>query len=116
MDFKPIVHQLNREKYKWISWDPPGYGKSRPPHKREFCSSRFECVSELDVDYIKELMSICGHSKYTLVAWSGAALSAIIIAADKEQSEKVNGLVTWGAFGYVAEGMMPGVTGWFGLN
>lgn len=57
MDFIPIANQFNTKKYKWIAWDPPGYGKSRPP-KREFASERYETVGFLDVPYIKELMNV----------------------------------------------------------
>lgn len=46
-----------------------------------------------------------GYSKYTLLAWSGAAITAIMIAA--EQPEKVSGLITWGAFGYASMEMVP---------
>lgn len=56
MDFKPIIPMLNTEKYKWLSYDPPGYGKSRPP-KREF-QSKYGSVYALDVPYIKEIMEV----------------------------------------------------------
>lgn len=50
-----------------------------------------------------------GYSRYTLLAWSGAALSAIEIASS--QPETVSGLITWGAFGHVVEEMVPPVEG-----
>lgn len=57
MDFKPIIPELNLQKYKWISWDPPGHGKSIPP-KRPFGSEKFDAVYQQDVKYVKELMNV----------------------------------------------------------
>lgn len=33
-DFKPQVEGLNKDKFTVVAWDPPGYGKSRPPDRK----------------------------------------------------------------------------------
>lgn len=48
-----------------------------------------------------------GYPKYTMLAWSGAAITAIMIAS--EQPEKVSGLITWGAFPFATKEMVPKV-------
>lgn len=52
-DFKPQIETLNREKYTIISWDPPGYGFSRPPD-RDFSSGFFD----RDADCVITLMKV----------------------------------------------------------
>ncbi|CAL8069628.1 unnamed protein product [Orchesella dallaii] len=105
MDVKPIIHEFNKEKYKCIAWDPPGYGGSRPPN-RPFLP-KGETVYEYDVKYATELMNVLGVERYTLLAWSGGALTGIMMA--NQTPEKVSGLITWGAFGFASGKMVPGV-------
>ncbi|CAL8069629.1 unnamed protein product [Orchesella dallaii] len=93
MDFKPIMHQFNKEKYKWIAWDPPGYGKSRPPI-RSFIPEGYECVYEQDVNYAATLMNILGYQRYTLLGWSGGVVTSILIA--NQRPENISGLIIWG--------------------
>lgn len=33
-DFAPQLNSMDRTKYTLLSWDPIGYGKSRPPERR----------------------------------------------------------------------------------
>ncbi|ODM99538.1 Valacyclovir hydrolase [Orchesella cincta] len=106
MDFKPIMHEFNKEKYKWIAWDPPGYGKSRPP-TRPFLPNGYVCVYEYDVKYATELMNILGYQHYTLLAWSGGSITGVIMATN--QPEKISGLITWGA-GFFETEAIPFVT------
>ncbi|CAL8069627.1 unnamed protein product [Orchesella dallaii] len=93
MDFTPIMHQFNKEKYKWIAWDPPGYGKSRPP-TRSFIPEGYECVYEQDVKYAATLMNILGYKRYTLLSWSAGAITSILMA--NRQAENISGIIMWG--------------------
>ena len=38
MDFGKFFEKVDKEKFTWVAWDPPGYGKSRPP-PRDFTGS-----------------------------------------------------------------------------
>lgn len=33
-DFKPQVEGFDKQKFTIVAWDPPGYGKSRPPNRK----------------------------------------------------------------------------------
>jgi len=104
MDFLPILPSLNTKKYKWVSWDPPGFGKSRPP-KRYYLTEGYASAFMVDAKYVKELMNMFGHQQYTCVAWSGSGHSAFLVAS--EQPEKVPGIIVWGGFGYVPMEAIP---------
>lgn len=52
-DFTPQVEGFNREKFTLVAWDPPGYGKSRPPDK-QFTEDFYE----KDADYAYEFMKV----------------------------------------------------------
>jgi valacyclovir hydrolase len=32
-DFRPQLTSLDKKKFTVVGWDPPGYGKSRPPNR-----------------------------------------------------------------------------------
>lgn len=71
---------MNKEKFTIIAWDPPGYGKSRPPD-RDCSGDHFS----RDADYAYELMKTLGFSKYSLVGWSGGGITSIIAASKYPQ-------------------------------
>ncbi|KOB68040.1 Bphl-like protein, partial [Operophtera brumata] len=52
-DFKPQIEGFDLEKFTLVVWDPPGYGKSRPPEK-DFPADFYE----KDADYAYEFMKI----------------------------------------------------------
>lgn len=52
-DFKPQIEGINRDKFTLIVWDPPGFGKSRPPEK-DFLPDFYE----KDADYAYEFMKV----------------------------------------------------------
>ncbi|XP_053593283.1 valacyclovir hydrolase-like [Microplitis demolitor] len=76
-DFKPQIEGLDKTKFTVVGWDPPGYGKSRPPD-RVFSDNFFE----RDAEYAYELTNILGIQKFSLVGWSGGGITAINIAAN----------------------------------
>jgi valacyclovir hydrolase len=52
-DFKPQIEGFNHEKFQVVVWDPPGYGKSRPPDK-QFDVNFYHT----DADYAREMMKV----------------------------------------------------------
>lgn len=75
-DFKPQMEKLNREKFTVIGWDPPGYGKSRPP-ARDFPEDFFE----QDAGWAHDLMKGLGYDKFSLIGWSDGGITSLILAA-----------------------------------
>ncbi|XP_057336468.1 valacyclovir hydrolase-like [Microplitis mediator] len=79
-DFKPQIESLDKTKFTIVAWDPPGYGKSRPPD-RDFSGD----FGQRDADYAYELMNTLGFSKFSLVSWSIGGIYSMIIAAKYPQ-------------------------------
>ncbi|XP_012265443.2 valacyclovir hydrolase [Athalia rosae] len=80
-DFKPQVTNMDREKFTLIAWDPPGYGKSRPPN-RTFPLDFFA----RDAGIAYELMKVIGYDKFSLIGWSGGGITSIFMAANNPES------------------------------
>jgi len=66
-----------------VSWDPPGYGDSRPPERT------WPGVADLtegptfyhrDARLADQLMKSLGHENYSVVGWSDGAITALIMA------------------------------------
>ncbi|XP_033225978.1 valacyclovir hydrolase-like isoform X2 [Belonocnema kinseyi] len=74
--FKPQIENLSREKFRIIAWDPPGYGKSRPPD-RTFP----EDFLERDAILACNLMTTLGHSIFSIIGMCHGGISAIILAS-----------------------------------
>ncbi|KAI5633596.1 alpha/beta hydrolase fold domain-containing protein [Phthorimaea operculella] len=89
-DFKPQVEGLNREKFTVVAWDPPGYGKSRPP-ERDFPTDFYE----RDADYAFKVMKALNIPKYSLLGWSDGGITSMIFAA--KYPDVVHKLVLFGA-------------------
>ena len=53
-----------------LAWDPPGYGKSRPPN-RTFPLDFFARDAKVALKFMKSL----GHDKFSIVGWSGNNLN-----------------------------------------
>ncbi|KAL4716293.1 hypothetical protein ACJJTC_014773 [Scirpophaga incertulas] len=93
-DFKPQVEGFNRDQFTLIAWDPPGYGKSRPPEKK-FPTNFYEN----DADSANEFMKNLGIAKYSLLGWSDGGISSMILAA--KYPEAVQKLVVWGTNSFI---------------
>ncbi|RVE51996.1 hypothetical protein evm_003274 [Chilo suppressalis] len=93
-DFRPQVEGFDREKFTLVAWDPPGYGKSRPP-ERSFPTDFYV----KDADYANQFMKNLGISKYSLLGWSDGGISSIIFAA--KYPETVHKLVVWGTNAFI---------------
>lgn len=55
---KPQIEGFNRDKFTLVVWDPPGYGKSRPPEK-VFSTDFYE----RDADAAYEFMKVKAYLK-----------------------------------------------------
>lgn len=93
-DFLPQLQNLNRDIFTLYAWDPPGYGKSRPPDRDwpvHFLGR--------DADVAAKLMQKLGIDKYSVVGWSDGGITGLMVAARNPQ--KVRKLVIWGSNAYV---------------
>ncbi|XP_053605739.1 valacyclovir hydrolase-like isoform X2 [Plodia interpunctella] len=93
-DFQPQVEGFDREKFTLIVWDPPGYGKSRPPDKKFN-----ENFYEIDADYAAEFMKELQIPKYSLLGWSDGGNTGMILAAKHQAA--VQKLVVWGSNSFI---------------
>ncbi|XP_076629373.1 serine hydrolase BPHL-like [Colletes latitarsis] len=93
-DFKPQIEGLSKEKFTIVAWDPPGYGKSRPPD-RTFPDDFFE----RDAAWARNLMKVLGHEKYSLIGWSDGGITSLILAA--MYPENVRKMVAVAANSYI---------------
>lgn len=75
-DFKPQIEGLDKEKFTIIAWDPPGYGKSRPPD-RTYPDDFFQ----RDAIWACDLMKALGYTKFSLIGWSDGAITSLILAS-----------------------------------
>lgn len=51
-DFSPQITGFDPNEYTVIAWDPPGYGKSRPPQK-DFSDGFYERDADMAVKLLK---------------------------------------------------------------
>ncbi|XP_055523792.1 valacyclovir hydrolase [Wyeomyia smithii] len=95
-DFKPQIEQLPAllPNCTVIAWDPPGYGKSRPPEK-QFGLDFYEKDAETAV----QLMEKVGFQKFSVIGWSDGGITGLIMAGRK--AKQVEKLVVWGANAYI---------------
>lgn len=95
-DFKPQIEQLPAllPNHKIIAWDPPGYGKSRPPDK-DFGLDFYE----KDAVAAASLMEKIGFRKFSIIGWSDGGITGLILAGFKPS--QVEKLVVWGSNAYI---------------
>lgn len=91
---KPQIEGFNKDKFTLVAWDPPGYGKSRPPEK-EFTTDFYE----KDADISHEFMKALGIPKYSLMGFSDGGITGLIHAA--KYPDAVNKLVVWGSNSFI---------------
>ncbi|XP_031763901.1 valacyclovir hydrolase-like [Galleria mellonella] len=93
-NFKPQIEGFDREMFTLVAWDPPGYGKSRPPEK-DFRTDFYE----RDADCAYELMKALKLPKYSILGWcDGGAVGMILAAKHPEVVEK---LVVWASKAFI---------------
>lgn len=95
-DFKPQIEQLPRllPNHKVIAWDPPGYGKSRPPEKAFGVD-----FYERDAETASGLMEKMGFPSFSVVGWSDGGITGLVMAGRKPS--QVEKLVIWGSNAYI---------------
>lgn len=89
-DFKPQIEGLDRKKFTVVAWDPPGYGKSRPPD-RTYPDNFFE----RDAKYASNLMKNLGYEKYSLIGWSDGGITSFFLGSS--YSNNVRKMIVIGA-------------------
>ncbi|CAL8105530.1 unnamed protein product [Orchesella dallaii] len=90
-DFGPILEHFDLTKFTVVVWDPPGYGKSRPPN-RDFSGGAQ--MYTRDALCASHLMRSLGHRRYSLLGWDGGANTACIMASN--HPDHVIKVVIWG--------------------
>ncbi|XP_076239596.1 serine hydrolase BPHL [Calliopsis andreniformis] len=75
-DFKPQIEGLNKSKFTIVAWDPPGYGKSRPPDR-----IYYDDFLERDAEQAHNLMKTLGYSKFSVIGWSDGGITSLMMAA-----------------------------------
>lgn len=93
-DFKPQIEHLNTDKFTIVAWDPPGYGKSRPPD-RTFPDDFFQ----RDASWGHNLMQTLGYSKFSLIGWSDGGITSLLLASTYPES--ILKMVVLGANAYI---------------
>ncbi|KYN43712.1 Valacyclovir hydrolase [Trachymyrmex septentrionalis] len=93
-DFKPQMENLNVDGLTIVAWDPPGYGKSRPPD-RTFPDDFFQ----RDATWAYNLMKTLGYSKFSLIGWSDGGITSLLLASAYPDS--VYRMVVFGANAYI---------------
>ncbi|KAJ8279892.1 hypothetical protein COCON_G00069580 [Conger conger] len=95
-DFGPQIESLNKRRFTVVSWDPRGYGNSRPP-ERDFPPDFFEQDAKDAVD----LMLALDFKRFSLLGWSDGGITALIAAA--RNPSLIQKLVVWGSNAYVSQ-------------
>ncbi|XP_020284135.1 valacyclovir hydrolase [Pseudomyrmex gracilis] len=93
-DWKPQIETMDADKLTIVAWDPPGYGKSRPPD-RTFPDDFFY----RDAVYAHNLMKTLGYSIFSLVGWSDGGITSLILAA--KYPDSIRKTVVLGANAYI---------------
>lgn len=97
-DFKPQLDGLPSllPNHTIIAFDPPGYGKSRPPAKR-FHLDFYQEDAEVAADLMKQL----DFPSYSVLGWSDGGITGMILSSLFPKA--VNKLVIWGSNAYITE-------------
>ncbi|KAL1511169.1 hypothetical protein AB1Y20_005985 [Prymnesium parvum] len=94
-DFLPQLEHL-ADTFQVVSYDPRGYGKSRPP-VRDFPLDFYQ----RDADDAAALMAALGHEQYGVMGWSDGAISSVLLSA--KYRPQVKGLVMFGGNAYFTQ-------------
>lgn len=95
-DFEPQIDALPEllDNHTVIVWDPPGYGKSRPPG-RTFPPGFYH----RDAYLADALMRRMGFDKYSVAGWSDGGSTGLVMAS--RYPDAIKKLIVWGAGTYV---------------
>ena len=85
--------------YTVVSFDPRGYGRSRPPDKS--FQTHPELFLRSDARDAYEVMSALGHERFSVLGWSDGGVAGIFLAATRPDA--VRNLVVWGTNAFVSD-------------
>ncbi|XP_026829640.1 valacyclovir hydrolase [Ooceraea biroi] len=94
LNFGPHIESLGTEKLTIVAWDPPGYGKSRPPD-RTFPDNFYQ----RDATWTYSLMKTLGYSKFSLIGMVDGSITALWLAATYPES--IHKMIVFGARSYI---------------
>ncbi|XP_044741374.1 valacyclovir hydrolase-like [Chrysoperla carnea] len=101
-DFRAQIEKFDKNKLTLVVWDPPGFGKSRPP-ERTFDTNLYRS----DAEFAVKLMEKLNIPKYSLVGWSGGGIASLIIAG--KYPERIEALIQWGGKSFIMEEEIEGL-------
>ncbi|XP_029344468.1 valacyclovir hydrolase [Acyrthosiphon pisum] len=93
-DFRPLTENLDGDKYTIYVWEPPGYGRSRPPGKDLSPGFLYR-----DADCAITLMEALGIDRCSMLGWCNGGCTAMIAAS--RAADRVDKLVVWNCNAYV---------------
>ncbi|CAG7723437.1 unnamed protein product [Allacma fusca] len=90
--FGEIFKTFDQQRFRLVAWDPPGYGKSRPPN-REIKMGYLKRDAELAAELMKNL----GYERYSILGVSQGGETGLILAiytmVDYYPEKKLNELL-----------------------
>lgn len=95
-DFATILPKFNRDKLTVIAWDPPGYGRSRPPD-RTWPPRFFERDAAMGVALMRALQ----RPRFSALGWSDGGNTGMLMAI--LFPEAVERLAMWGCNSFICE-------------
>ncbi|EZA57346.1 valacyclovir hydrolase [Ooceraea biroi] len=95
MRFRSQIEQLDRENFTIVAWEPPGYGKSRPPDNKTFPDN----FHQRDAAWAHSLMKTLDYSKFSLLGFGDGGTTALLLAATYPQS--IRKMIVFGARSYI---------------
>ena len=95
-DFRPQLENLSSAKRVVVSYDPRGYGRSRPP-SRTFPIDFYH----IDAEDAAGVMAALGYPRYAVMGWSDGANSGVLLAA--RYPERVVKLIIFGGNAYITD-------------
>lgn len=100
-DFDPQLKHFGQEEsgFTIVSFDPAGYGKSRPPN-RVFPTKPVTFFQQDAIDGHQVMMDK-GFNQYSVLGWSDGGVAGMFLAA--MFPDNVKNLVIWGANSYITE-------------
>lgn len=98
------IELLDENQFTLVSWDPPGYGFSRPPERKMDALHL-----NRDADYAYQLTQHIGIQQFSVVGFCDGAVSAMILAATHPES--VTKIILLNAKSYICFKEMEFVSG-----
>lgn len=78
-EFPKQLSGFDSGKFKVVAWDPPGYGRSRPPNRDVMSDPRLTLA--YDGELAHELMKKLGFQKYSILGRYDGAITAMFMAS-----------------------------------